>query len=188
MGNLFVLKSSFNPLWEDFDIKHLLATIKKSWVENLPSIVQCNLEGRCSLHNSETMQHVIPFDLRVAKIKWLNAAKFKYTLLQTCSSLTDNQTADGSGLKHKQDPLHQEPLERFWTGPHSGGQDPWKMCWTSPDLVCQVEQKGDMSSASVNYDTVMALGWNSEPSQALLDLVFTTGNPRVWWISEEIIL
>ena len=37
-GELFVLKSTFNPLWSEFNIKNLLLTIKEAWVENCPCI------------------------------------------------------------------------------------------------------------------------------------------------------
>jgi hypothetical protein len=118
-GDLFVLKSSFNPLWEDLDVKSLFATIKKSWVENLPRIDRCNLEGRCSLHNSSTMQHTIPFNLRVAEKKRLDASEFKHTLLQNVHSLVDTQTPGASGSSGS---LHQETLGRFWTGHPSGSR------------------------------------------------------------------
>ena len=69
MGELFVLKSSFNPLWNEFNFKNLLLTIKEAWVENCLRIEKCNLVGQCSLRNSSTMQHTIPFDIKVAEKK-----------------------------------------------------------------------------------------------------------------------
>jgi len=161
-GNLFVLKSSFNPLWEDFDVKSLFATIRKSWVENLPSIVRCNLEGRCALHNSATMQHTIPPNLLAAEKKRLDASEFKYSLLQNVSSLTDIQTPGASGSSET---LHQETLDRFWTDQPSGSRTSRKRRQPSPDLVRQVKRKGDKSSASVTYETIVVPPPSSEPSK-----------------------
>jgi hypothetical protein len=172
-GDLFVLKSSFNPLWEDFDVKSLFATIKKSWVENLPSIDRCNLEGRCSLHNSSTMQHTIPFNLRVAEKKRLDASEFKHTLLQDVHSLVDTQTPGASGSSGS---LHQETLDRFWTGHPSGSREKSsdqlptgnrKRRQTSPGDLRVVKRKGDKSSASVIYETVVAPTPSSEPGKVL---------------------
>jgi hypothetical protein len=110
VGDLFVLKSTFNPLWVDFDVKDLFLTIKKSWVENYPSIVKCDLVGRCSLHNSSTMQHTIPFDIRVLEKKRLNAAEFKYSLVNP-QILADTQMPVS---RPAQTDFQQYELVRFW--------------------------------------------------------------------------
>jgi len=112
-GELFVLKSTFNPLWNEFDVKNLLLTIKEAWVENCPRIEKCNLVGRCSLHNSSTMQHTIPFDIRVAEKKRLDASTFKYTLVNP-QILADTQIPVSSSSEPQ-----QYPLERFWNKPPS---------------------------------------------------------------------
>jgi hypothetical protein len=54
-GHVFVLKSEFNPIWETFNIHDLHHTIIKSWSEGRDALPWCNLEGRCALHNHNTI-------------------------------------------------------------------------------------------------------------------------------------
>jgi hypothetical protein len=48
-SDLFVLKSDFNPAWEDFNVQHLFTEIKNEWLNGKPNtIVRCDLQGRCA--------------------------------------------------------------------------------------------------------------------------------------------
>jgi hypothetical protein len=144
-GDLFVLKSSFNPLWNEFDVKNLFLTIKETWVEECPRIDKCNLVGRCSLHNSSTMQHTIPFDIRVAKKKRLDASAFKYTLVNP-QILADTQVPVSSSSEPQ-----QYPLERFWNKPPSsvaGSSRKWQDVG-DVDLVRQAKVMHSATSSDV---------------------------------------
>lgn len=164
-GDLFVLKSSFNPLWEDFDVKTLFAGIKKSWVENLPPIVRCDLEGRCSIHNSSTMQYNVPFDLQAAENKRLDALKYKYSFVQT--SLTHDQTPGASGSSG---PLHQETLDRFWTGQPPVSRDNRKRRSLSPHPVRRMELREAESTGDVIYAVEEVPPPPAELARPLVDL------------------
>jgi hypothetical protein len=168
---LYVLKSSFNPLWEEFDIKSLFCTIKESWLNNKPVVDRCNLEGRCSLHNSATMQHTIPFDMRVAEKERLTASEFKYTIVNN-DVLVDTQVPDRSKAPHGA-ALQQYALERFWDNTPSSAEGSSRKRQASDDggdsRVSKVKRTTE--TRSVNYEREAVYSSPvSEPAQALTDL------------------
>jgi hypothetical protein len=52
-GNVFVLKSQFNPILDSFNVHELFDVIRTEWIRSCESLPWCNLEGFCALHNSK---------------------------------------------------------------------------------------------------------------------------------------
>jgi hypothetical protein len=53
--NLLVVKTEFNPVWDQFNMQGMLASIRETWFNHTSTVAWCNLEGQCDLHNSSTV-------------------------------------------------------------------------------------------------------------------------------------
>jgi hypothetical protein len=51
VGNVFVLKSQFNPILDSFNVHELFDVIRKEWTESCEKQPWCDLEGFCAIHN-----------------------------------------------------------------------------------------------------------------------------------------
>jgi len=52
---LLVIKTEFNPVWDKFNVHDMLTSIQESWSKYDTTVVWCDLEGRCALHNSSSV-------------------------------------------------------------------------------------------------------------------------------------
>jgi hypothetical protein len=112
-SELFVLKSEFNPAWQDFNIKNLFYEIKNVWLQGQPHIIRCDLQGRCALHNSATLKNTVPHDLLVLENKRLSTSKFKYSITGNTAMEVDTLPTAPQSRKRGWSP-QQTTLEQHW--------------------------------------------------------------------------
>ena len=76
-GNIFVLKSQFNPVIDSFNVHELFDVICKEWIRSCESLPWCDVEGFCAIHNAKRI--LKPADVHASK-KARTATLYKYRL------------------------------------------------------------------------------------------------------------
>lgn len=111
-SNLFVLKSTFNPIWEEFNVKELIKQIQNVWSIGDADQHFCNLQGACSLHNWKTIK--VPTDLQVRENRRLGTAKYKH-VISGLDSISIDSVRQPRKRTYAPD-AQQRTLGQFWPG------------------------------------------------------------------------
>lgn len=52
---LLVVKTEFNPVWDQFNVHELMTTIRNTWLTEIHKETWCDMDVFCSLHNERTI-------------------------------------------------------------------------------------------------------------------------------------
>jgi hypothetical protein len=92
IGNVFVLKSQFNPILDSFNVHDLFDVIRKEWIRCCENQAWCDLEGFCALHNKARIAK--PADILASEKRREDTLyKHKFVMSETPSAVPHKRAA-----------------------------------------------------------------------------------------------